>query len=77
MSGNYKKETKEIVNNYIPKNKKSNKELNINKQEFVLVRFDIANKLCYDENEQRFIRWLRVMSAGSLEEMKKYIMEMK
>jgi len=72
MSGDYKRENKEIVNNYIPKNKRSNKELNINKQELVLVRFDLVNKKCYDENEDRFIRWLRIMSSDNIKSMKKY-----
>ena len=72
MSGDYKRENKEIVNNYIPKNKRSNKELNINKQELVLVRSHLVNKKCYDENEDRFIRWLRIMSSDNIKSMKKY-----
>ena len=49
-----------------------NELLNGGELEFVLVRFDLVNKKCYDENEDRFIRWLRIMSADNLNSMKKY-----
>ena len=73
MSGNYQKKNKEIVNKYTsPRNDNNYELLNGGELEFVLVRFDLVNKKCYDENEDRFIRWLRIMSADNLNSMKKY-----
>ena len=73
MCGNYQKKNKEIVNKYTsPRNDNNYELLNGGELEFVLVRFDLVNKKCYDENEDRFIRWLRIMSADNLNSMKKY-----
>ncbi len=66
---NYKRKNNDIVNSYIPKNKKDNYILGTGEIENVLIRFDLARKICYDEYEPRFITWLKVMGAGSEEEM--------
>lgn len=36
-----------------------------------LIRIDLVNKMVYNKNEERFIKWLRLMSAKDIEEMKK------
>lgn len=38
-----------------------------------LVRFDKVTKIPYNENEERFITWLRLINSKNLNEMQRYI----
>src|SRR5699024_2165484 len=35
-----------------------------------LIRLDLVSKMVYTKNEARLVRWMRLMNASSLEEMK-------
>ena len=69
ISGNYKKENKELVNRYKMKNDITNKILDNGEIEMILVRLDKVNGINYNKNELRFIRWLRMINAKSYEEL--------
>ena len=71
ITGNYKEENKDIVNDYGFVRKIETPNLD---NEFIvmyLIRLDKVSKIVYNKGESRLIRWVRLMNSESLEEMKK------
>lgn len=73
MTGNFRKMNNELVNTYHFSNSLSHKSLDEKYTIMYLIRFDKVKNLEYNENEKRFITWLRLINAKNLEEMQKYI----
>lgn len=71
MTGNYRRINPNLINSYIPKNKLSNKILDNGEQEMVLIRLDLVEDLKYDNSNKRFIKWLKIINAKTIEEMEK------
>lgn len=69
MNGNYRKENKDLVNKYIFVNNKSKKNIDNENTVMYLVRLDLANNIQYTK-DIRFINWLRLLNAESIEKMK-------
>lgn len=69
MMGNYRKINNKVVNQYKMKNDITNKIIDNGEIEFVLIRVDQIAKGCYTKDEQRFIKWLKLISAKDIEEM--------
>ena len=70
ITGNYKEENKDIVNDYGFVRKIETPNLD---NEFIgmyLIRLDKVSKMVYNKSESRLVRWLRLMNAESIEEMK-------
>lgn len=72
INGNYKKQNKELVNVYEMENKITKKVLDNGEIEMILVRLDLINNIQYNEFEERFIRWLKLINAKTIEELEKY-----
>lgn len=70
MSGNYHGDNSLLVNDYgfIRKIENRNSEDEVIK--LYLIRLDLVSKIVYTKNEARLVRWMRLMNASSLEEMK-------
>ena len=71
MTGDYREENKDIVNDYGFVRKIESPNLN---NEFIvmyLIRLDKVSKIVYNKRESRLVRWVKLMNAESLEEMKK------
>lgn len=70
MSGNYHNDKSLLVNDYgfIRKIEKRNKEDEVIKM--YLIRLDLVSKIVYTKDTHRLVRWLKLMTAKSLEEMK-------
>ena len=71
MSGNYYKENTEVINDYgfvrkIEKPSMANEFISM-----YLIRLDLVKNMVYNKNKKRLIRWLRLMNAKSIDEMKK------
>ena len=71
MTGNYYKENTEVINDYgfvrkIEKPSMANEFISM-----YLIRLDLVKDMVYNKNEKRLIRWLRLMNAKSIDEMKK------
>ena len=71
IKGNYKRINNEIVNGYSLKGVISNEEINDNILMY-LVRYDLIEKVPYQKEEERFIRYIRIIGSKSVKEMKKY-----
>ncbi len=70
IKGNYKRENSEIVNGYSIKNKITNKEINDNIVMY-LVRYDKVKEIPFRKDENRFIRYLRIIGSDSVKEIEK------
>ena len=70
MGGNYHGDNSLLVNDYgfIRKIENRNSEDEVIK--LYLIRLDLVSKMVYTKNEARLVRWMRLMNASSLEEMK-------
>ena len=71
IKGNYKRINNEVVNGYSFKGIISNEEINDNIVMY-LVRYDLVEEIPYKKDEERFIRYLRIIGSRSVKEMKKY-----
>ena len=70
INGNYHNNN-ELVNDYGFINKVSLRSLEDECLEMFLIRLDLVRKKVYNNTEERFIRWLRFISAKDVLEMKK------
>ena len=71
MTGDYREENEDIVNDYGFVRKIEAPNLD---NEFIvmyLIRLDKVSKIVYNKRESRLVRWVRLMNAESIEEMKK------
>lgn len=68
MNGNYKLSNNEIVNKYEFINVINHKKILDESIEMLLIRLDILKEIPYSKNEERFIRWCRLVSAKTYEE---------
>ena len=71
MTGDYREENEDIVNDYGFVRKIEAPNLD---NEFIvmyLIRLDKVSKIVYSKRESRLVRWVRLMNAESIEEMKK------
>ncbi len=71
MTGNYRRVNNEIVNDYNMSHKITHKIIDNGEIEYVLIRLDQIVNVRYTLNESRFIRWLKLINASSLEGMEK------
>jgi len=69
INGNFRNVNKELVNIYKLKNDITNKIIDNGEIEMILVRLDKVDCIKYNKNEKRFIRWLRLIKAESIEEL--------
>ena len=72
MQGDYGKINKEVVNKYVIVNDDSNDRLFGKYVPLYLVRYDKVKEIEEQENEHRFIKYLRIIWSESVEEMKKH-----
>ncbi len=70
IKGNYQGKNNDITNPYSLKNK-DNQEIGEDVLLY-LVRYDLVDKIPYKEDEDRFIRYLRIIGSTDIEDMKKY-----
>ena len=68
MNGNYKLSNNEIVNKYEFINVINHKKILDESIEMLLIRLDILKEMPYSKNEERFIRWCRLISAKTYKE---------
>ena len=71
MEGNYHLNNFEMVNDYGFINKINYGKIEDEYLQMYLVRLDKIKDIVYTESEKRFIKWLRFIKAGGLEEMEK------
>ena len=72
ISGNYKKENKELVNCYLMKNSLTNKVIDDGNLIMYLIRVDKVKEIVYNKNEKKFITILRMMNARDIKEMEQF-----
>ena len=70
IRGNFRRINADLINLYGFNNIVSRKRIDNGNLEMYLVRLDMVKTIHYNENEKRFIKWLRLINAKSLEEMK-------
>ncbi len=73
IQGNFRRMNNKIVNKYYFGNEESHKSINNGFTIMYLIRFDKVKNIPYNEDEQRFITWLRLINANDLAEIKQYI----
>lgn len=73
MNGNFRRCNNDLVNDYQFINIKNNKQIDNGSIEIFLIRLDKIVNLPYNEHEDRFITYLRIINAKSLSELRKYI----
>lgn len=71
MEGNYHLNNFQLVNDYGFVNKLNYGKIKDECLELYLIRLDLVKEDVYNYKEIRFIRWLKLIKAGDLEEMKK------
>ena len=71
MEGNYHLNNFQLVNDYGFVNKLNYGKIKDEWLELYLIRLDLVKEDVYKYKEIRFIRWLKLIKAGDLEEMKK------
>ena len=71
MEENYHLNNFQILNNYGFVNKFNYGRMKDEYLEMYLVRLDKVNKMVYNKLESRFLKWLKFIKAGSVEEMEK------
>ncbi len=71
IKGNFNKSNNKIINCYRFKNDNSNTTIKDNTIIY-LVRFDIVEKIEYNENEHKFISLLRLINGNNINDLKKY-----
>ncbi len=70
INGNFKRQNEKIVNEYDFSQRITNKVIDEGNLELYLVRLDLVEKRRYNVyKEERFIRWLRMINARSIEEL--------
>ena len=67
MQGNFRRINKDIVNSYSFRKEISEKVIDEGDLELYLVRYDLIPKV--KNKEERFIKWLRMINAKSIEEL--------
>lgn len=70
IKGNFRKINPNIVNTYTFENIVSKEKIDDGNIEIFLIRFDLLHNMPYNVEEERFIKWLRIISAKSLDEVK-------
>ncbi len=73
IKGNFKRANNDLVNEYTFSNKINHKDIDNGFTIMYLIRFDKVKNIPYNEDEQRFITWLRLINAKDLAEIKQYI----
>ncbi len=73
IKGNFKRANNDLVNEYTFSNKINHKDIDNGFTIMYLIRFDKVKNIPYNEDEQRFITWLRLINAEDLAEIKQYI----
>ena len=68
---NYHLNNFQILNNYGFVNKFNYGRMKDEYLEMYLVRLDLVSKMVYNKLESRFLKWLKFIKAGSVEEMEK------
>lgn len=68
MNGNYKLTNNEIINKYELINVINHKKILKESIEMLLIRLDILDDISYSKDEERFIRWCRLLYAKTREE---------
>ena len=71
MEENYHLNNFQILNNYGFVNKFNYGRMKDEYLEMYLVRLDLVSKMVYNKLESRFLKWLKFIKAGSVEEMGK------
>lgn len=71
IKNNFRKINLKLVIIYNFRNE-DNKQIDKGNIEMYLIRFDKVKEIEYSLNEKRFIIWLRIINAESLEEIQKY-----
>ncbi len=71
MEENYHLNNFQVLNNYGFVNKFNYGRMKDEYLEMYLVRLDLVSKMVYNKHEGRFLKWLKFIKAGSVEEMKK------
>ena len=71
MEENYHLNNFQMLNNYGFVNKFNYGRMKDEYLEMYLVRLDLVSKMVYNKHESRFLKWLKFIKAGSVEEMKK------
>lgn len=73
IKGNFRNMNDLVVNKYHFSNALTGLTIDNDGNELYLIRFDKVSKILYNQLEERFITWLRIINAKSLEEMASYI----
>ena len=67
---NHLKSPKVLMNDYVFIDKFNYQNMNNKYLEMVLLNIDRVNKIVYDKNEEKLIKWLRLIGAESMEELR-------
>ena len=67
--GNYRRANKELVNIYDMRHHITKKVIDNGEMEIVLIRVDLIKKIPYNQNEKRFLTWLRILDSTSMMEL--------
>ncbi len=71
MHGNFRKFNNDIINSYSFNKLINHNTIDEGQLEMYLVRLDKVNNISYTLNEKRFILWLRILNAKTVEELNK------
>ena len=71
IKGNYKRSNEEIVNSYKFQNSITHKIIDENNMTMYLIRYDMVEKIEEQEEESRFIKYLRILNQETTDKMKK------
>ncbi len=69
IKGNFRRQNEKIVNEYDFRQRETNKVIDNGTLELYLVRLDKSEKSRYNVEEERFIKWLRIINAKTIEEI--------
>ena len=70
INNNFRRMNNDLVNKYEFGSLNLQKVVDEGSLEMYLVRLDLVQTIPYNKNEKRFIRWLRLINANTIQEMK-------
>jgi len=68
IKGNFRRKNPDIINAYTFENVVTKEKIDDGNIEIFLIRFDLMHNMPYNVEEDRFTKWLRIISAKTLEE---------
>ena len=71
IKGNFRKQNEKIINTYDFRQRITDKVIDNGNLELYLIRLDKVKEIVYTKDEERFIKWLRIITAENIEEIEK------